>query len=450
MIPEKCIYILSELEKSGFQAYIVGGCVRDMIMGRSANDFDVTTNALPDKIIEIFSADRVIPTGIKHGTVTVIHDGEAFEITTFRVDGAYTDSRRPDSVSFTASLREDLARRDFTMNAVAMDLSGKIFDFFGGVSDIENKLIRCVGEPEQRFTEDALRILRAVRFSSVLGFEIEHGTADYAVKLKDRLDFISAERIRSEFVKLLCGKNVVDTLMRYREIIGQIIPEIRVCFDFGQHSRYHKYDVYEHIARAVGMIPADSENAEILRISLFFHDIGKPAVFVLDKDGHGHFKGHAEKSAEMAEKIMHRLKFDNKTIDTVCTLISHHSCNFDFGGENRKSMPLNEIKHMISEIGENRFFLLLELKKADNSAKHDFVLDENNEIENISVTARRLIEENCCFKISQLAVNGNNLAELGFKGREIGKCLEILLESVIDGYVENNYNELIKYVEEML
>lgn len=450
MIPEKCIYILSELEKSGFQAYIVGGCVRDMIMGRTVNDFDITTDALPNQVIEIFSEDRVIPTGIKHGTVTVIHEGESFEITTFRVDGSYTDSRRPDNVSFTSSLQEDLARRDFTMNAVAMDLSGKIFDFFGGVSDIENKLIRCVGEPEQRFGEDALRILRAVRFASVLNFEIVPETAESAIKLKDKLDFISAERIRSEFVKLLCGENVVDTLMRYREIIGQIIPEIKICFDFNQQSKYHRYDVYEHIVRAVGMIPVDSENAEILRTSLFFHDIGKPAVFWLDENGRGHFGGHAGKSAEIAEEVMHKLKFDNKTIDTVCTIIAHHSDNFDFGNEDRKSMPVSEIKRMISKIGGDRFFLLLELKKADNSAKHDFVLNENNEIENISETAHRIIDENCCIKISQLAVNGDDLLELGFQGREIGRCLEILLENVIDESVENDYKELMKFAKEML
>lgn len=450
MIPEKCIYILSALEKSGFQAYIVGGCVRDMIMGRSVHDFDITTDALPNQIIEIFSEDKIIPTGVKHGTVTVLHKGEAFEITTFRVDGSYTDLRRPDTVSFTSSLKEDLARRDFTMNAVAMNLSGKIFDFFGGISDIENKLIRCVGKPEQRFSEDALRILRAIRFASILNFEIESETAESAIKLKDRLDFISAERIKSEFVKLLCGENAVDTLLKYREIIGQIVPEIKDCFNFSQHSKYHKYDVYEHIARAVGMIPADSENVEILRIALFFHDIGKPSTFSLDENGRGHFKGHAGKSAEIAEKVMHRLKFDNRTVDIVCTIISHHSDNFDFGDEDRKSMPLSEIKRMISKIGADRFFLLLELKKADNSAKHDFVLHENNEIENISKTAQRLINENCCIKISQLEINGNNLIQLGFRGREIGRCLETLLENVIDGNIENNYSELMKFAKEML
>lgn len=444
-IDEKCLHILRKLEKSGFEAYIIGGCVRDMIMGRQVHDFDITTNALPQQIIDVFADERTIPTGIKHGTVTVMYENEPFEVTTFRIDGEYSDCRRPDSVEFTSSLREDCARRDFTMNAIAMDCNGNISDFFGGIQDIEKRIIRCVGDPEQRFTEDALRILRAVRFSSTLEFDIEKNTAECALKLRKNLDFVSAERIRAELVKLICGKNCIDVMLNYREIIGQIIPEMNVCFDFSQHSPYHRYNVYEHIVRAVGNAP----NSEILRTALLFHDIGKPQTFRLDEKGRGHFKGHAEVSADIAREIMRRLTFDNKTIDTACTLIAMHGDKFNFGGDDRKSMPIGDIKRMISKIGAENFFLLLKLKKADNSAKNDFVLDENNELDRIAKVAEKLIAENCCMSLAQLEINGNDLKSVGLKGRAIGECLNNLLDKVMGDEIENNYNKLIEYAKEM-
>lgn len=444
-IDEKCMYILRKLEKSGFEAYIIGGCVRDMIMGRQVNDFDITTNALPEQIIEVFADEKTIPTGIKHGTVTVMYENEPFEVTTFRIDGEYSDCRRPDSVEFTSSLREDCARRDFTMNAIAMDCNGNISDFFGGIQDIEKRIIRCVGDPEQRFMEDALRILRAVRFSSTLEFDIEENTAEFALKLRKNLDFVSAERIRAELIKLICGKNCIDVMLNYREIIGQIIPEMNICFGFSQHSPYHRYNVYEHIVRAVGNAP----DSEILRTALLFHDIGKPQTFRLDENGRGHFKGHAEVSANIAREIMRRLTFDNKTIDTACTLIAMHGDKFNFGGNDRKSMPVGDIKRMISKIGAENFFLLLKLKKADNSAKNDFVLDENNELDRIAEVAEKLIAENCCMSLAQLEINGNDLKSVGLKGRAIGECLNNLLDKVMGDEIENNYNKLIEYAKEM-
>lgn len=444
-IDEKCLYILRKLEKSGFEAYIIGGCVRDMIMGRQVNDFDITTNALPEQIIEVFADEKTIPTGIKHGTVTVMYENEPFEVTTFRIDGEYSDCRRPDSVEFTSSLREDCARRDFTMNAIAMDCNGNISDFFGGIQDIEKRIIRCVGDPEQRFMEDALRILRAVRFSSTLEFDIEENTAEFALKLRKNLDFVSAERIRAELIKLICGKNCIDVMLNYREIIGQIIPEMNICFGFSQHSPYHRYSVYEHIVRAIGNAP----DSEILRTALLFHDIGKPQTFRLDENGRGHFKGHAEVSANIAREIMRRLTFDNKTIDTACTLIAMHGDKFNFGGNDRKSMPVGDIKRMISKIGAENFFLLLKLKKADNSAKNDFILDENNELDRIAEVAEKLIAENCCMSLAQLEINGNDLKSVGLKGRAIGECLNNLLDKVMGDEIENNYNKLIEYAKEM-
>ncbi len=440
ILEKKCCDILSILEKAGFSAYIVGGCVRDTLMGIPIHDYDITTNALPQQIIEVFSDHKVIPTGIKHGTVTVFHNDEPFEITTFRIDGEYTDSRRPNSVTFTVSLREDLARRDFTMNAIAMDLNGNIYDPFGGEDDIRNGIIRCVGNPTERFTEDALRILRAIRFSSVLGFDIEEKTAEAIHSLKSRLDNISAERISVELMKLLGGRNCVSVLLEYRDIIGQIIPELIPAFDLDQHSPYHKYDVYEHIVRAVNAVPTDIEGADILRLTMLLHDVGKPVCFKLDENGRGHFKGHAKVGAEMSKDILHRLKFDNKTINTVHDIIYRHSDKI----ESEK-----QIKRIINQIGFEKFLLLIEAKKADNKAKHSFVLAEIDEFDSYSHTARHLMAENACMSISALAVNGTDLMEIGYTGKEIGVCLNNILELVIDEKIENNREKLLKYAQEM-
>lgn len=438
---KKCLYILSKLENAGFEAYLVGGCVRDMLMKRPLHDYDITTNALPYQTCEIFADDKVIPTGIKHGTVTILHDAEAFEVTTFRVDGEYTDSRHPDEVRFTPCLKEDLERRDFTMNAIAMDLHGNISDPFNGRQDIENRIIRCVGNPEERFSEDALRILRAVRFSSVLDFEIEKSTASSALKLKTRLENISAERISTELVKLIGGINSVGVMLEYRDIIGQIIPELIPCFDFKQLSRYHKYDVYEHTVRAVNAVPHGINGEDIIRIAMLFHDIGKPDMFTIDENGFGHFKGHAKVSALKARDILHRLKFDNKTIDAVCGIISRHSDKI----ESEK-----HIKRIINEIGLDGFLMLIEAKKADNSAKNEFVLEENKIFDSFADTARRLVAEKSCMSLACMAINGKDLLALGFKNKEIGICLNSLLDMIIDEVIPNDRDSLLKCAKEMM
>ncbi|MBR5512352.1 MAG: CCA tRNA nucleotidyltransferase [Ruminococcus sp.] len=441
MILEKnCCEILSALEKAGFSAYIVGGCVRDTIMGIPIHDYDITTNALPKEIIEVFSGHKVIPTGIKHGTVTVLHNNEPFEITTFRIDGEYTDSRRPDNVIFTASLYEDLARRDFTMNAIAMDMNGNIYDPFCGEEDIRNGVIRCVGNPTERFTEDALRILRAIRFSSILGFDIEENTSDAIHTLKTRLNNISSERIFVELMKLLAGKKCVSILLEYRDIIGQIIPELVPAFDFEQHSPYHKYNVYEHIVRSVNAVPRNINGADVLRLTMLLHDVGKPDTFKLDENGRGHFKGHAKVSAEKAKDILQRLKTDNKTLNTVYDVIYLHSDKID---------SEKYIKRIINKIGFDKFLLLIEAKKADNSAKHSFVLAEIEELDGFINTARRLVEENACMHISDLAINGTDLMELGFKGKDIGECLNSALQLIIDEKLVNSREKLLEYAQEM-
>ncbi|MCR4861883.1 MAG: CCA tRNA nucleotidyltransferase [Ruminococcus sp.] len=426
--------VLRRLESNGFKAYLVGGCVRDRLMGRPVHDVDIATSALPEEVMAVFSDMRTIPTGLKHGTVTVICGGSQYEITTFRIDGGYTDSRRPDSVQFTPDIREDLARRDFTMNAIAMDADGSVVDPFGGEEDIRRSVIRCVGEPERRFTEDALRILRGVRFASQLGFTIEAETEMAMLLLRGRLDLISRERVREEFDKLLCGTNCVEALLRYREIIAQIIPEIEPCFGFDQHSHYHRYDVYSHIVHTIEAVP-DSDL--LLRRTMFFHDIGKPPMFTMDESGEGHFKGHAGLSAEMAETIMERLRYDRRTIERTSQLVRRHS---------DKIKTERQIKRLVGELGLDGFRQLMAVKTADNSAKNDFVTADNELFADYCRTAERLVAEGSCLQLSQLAVSGKDMLTLGLEGRAVGEALSELLDKVIDGELPNEKNALTDYI----
>ncbi|MCQ2490576.1 MAG: HD domain-containing protein [Ruminococcus sp.] len=430
-------YFLNKLEAAGFEAYIVGGCVRDMLLGRTVNDWDITSSALPEQIMSVFSELKVIPTGLKHGTVTAVRSGVPFEITTFRVDGSYSDSRRPDSVRFTSSLEEDLARRDFTINAMAMDVRGELYDPFGGRNDLQARLIRAVGEPERRFGEDALRILRAVRFASVLGFSIEKQTAAAALELRGLLDNISRERCRDELSKMIMGTDFAETALEYREIIAQIIPELRESFDFEQHSRYHRYNVYEHTVRAVAAAPQDVT----VRTAMLFHDICKPQMFRLDENGSGHFKGHAGAGAKATETIMRRLRWDNSVISDVCALIERHS---------DKIVSEKQIKRLISKLGEENFFRLIEVMKSDNLAKNEFVLPENDWFDECAQLGRQFIRENECMDLRQLAVNGNDIMSLGAQGRQIGECLNDLLGLVIDGELPNEREALLERAREVL
>ena len=425
--------ILAALESAGFEAYYVGGCVRDLIMGRDIHDTDITTSALPEETTAVFSGYKVIPTGIKHGTVTVICDGEPFEITTFRQDGNYSDSRRPDSVTFSRSISEDLARRDLTINAIAMDLRGNTVDPFGGREDISNGVIRCVGDPEKRFTEDALRILRAARFASQLGFTIEPETASAMHSLRGRLGLISRERVRDELDKLVCGRYCTDVLLDFRDIIAEIIPEMTPCFDFEQHSKYHKYDVYGHIVRTVASAPQDNL---LLRRAMLFHDIGKPPMFTLDENGEGHFKGHAPLSADMTYEIMKRLRYDSHTIALTCKLISLHS---------EKINTEKQLRRLLSDLGADTFSLLMEFKKADNLGKNDFVAAENPGFEALAEKARELAAEGACPKLSELAVNGGDMLALGLEGKAVGDTLRTLHQLVTDGDLPNEKDVLLGY-----
>ena len=430
------VQVLSELVNHGFEAYMVGGCVRDSIMGREYNDIDITTNALPQQIMEVFSSYKVVPTGIKHGTVTVLCGGTPFEITTYRIDGKYTDHRRPDSVEFTSDITADLARRDFTINAVAMDINGCIVDPFGGIQDMKAGIIRCVGEPEKRFSEDALRIMRAVRFASQLGFAIDDATAKAVHDMKDLLQNISNERIRDELDKLVCGASCTDVLMGYSDVITAVIPEFKPSIGLDQRSPYHKYTVWEHTVRAIGFAP---ENDVKLRRTLLFHDIGKPACMKLDETGRGHFKQHDRVGAEITEKIMKRLRYDTKSISYSTALIANHS---------KKLRSRADVKKMMYRIGEELFFALTEMKKCDNSAKNEFVLEENIVFDKLAEMGREIIEGNECRSLRGLAVNGSELAALGLKGAEIGEMQHKLLELVMEDKLPNEKEILLKYAEQ--
>ena len=427
------IKALQRMEKAGYEAYLVGGCVRDQLMGRPVHDHDITTSAMPEQVMAVFSDCTVVPTGIKHGTVTVLFEGEPLEITTFRVDGSYSDSRRPDEVSFTTDIRDDLSRRDFTMNAIAMSADGRIIDPFGGREDIEKGVIRCVGEPGKRFAEDALRILRAVRFASQLGFGIDDGTSAAVRGMKGRLSLISEERIRDEIDKLICGRDCIRVMLEYSDVITEVIPELAPCVGFDQHSPYHKYDVWEHTVRAVGAAPQDDL---LLRRTMLFHDVAKPACARFDENGRGHFKRHAPVGADMAGGIMKRLRYDNKSIAGICTLIRHHADKF---------FTKAGVRRMISEIGADQLFRLLEVMKLDNLAKNEFVLKENLMFDELAQTARDLLAAGECCTLGELAVNGSDLKEAGFSGAEVGAMLHELLEQVIDEKLPNSREELLAY-----
>ena len=429
-LPETIKFVLGKLGKNGFSAYAVGGAVRDYILGNPANDWDVTTSALPDETEKVFSEFKVIKTGIKHGTVTVIVNGCPVEITTFRKESGYTDNRHPDNVEFVSDLAEDLKRRDFTVNSLAYNEKEGLIDLYGGLSDLKNEIIRTVGDPRERFSEDALRILRAVRFSSKLGFTIEEKTYAAAKELKENLKNVSAERIFSEFTKTLCGKNVKNALLFYHEIITEIIPEMKLCVGFEQHSKWHLYDVYEHIVRSVEYIRPTAE----LRLTMFFHDIGKPDCF-FTRDGEGHFYGHPEVSAEKTDKILRRLKAPTAFREEVVFLVKNHDVRLsDSEIKNRKKL---------NEIGKERFFLLLDVKKADNAAQGTALAEkEGKEIDKIRAIAEKIIENGEVYDIKQLKISGEDLIKTGFSGKEIGEEMEKLLNACMENNLGNDEESL--------
>ena len=423
------------MEEKGYEIYLVGGFVRDFIMKKKADDADFTTNASPEETLEVFKSFNTLETGIKHGTVTVIINHKPFEITTFRTEKGYSDCRHPDEVSYAEKIEDDLSRRDFTVNSIAYSPARGFVDIYNGKEDLERKIIRCVGEPEKRFTEDALRIMRALRFSSVLSFSIEEETEKAMFKCKDLLLHISKERIFIELSKMLCGENIREVLSKYSDILSVVIPEIKEMKGFQQHNFHHIYDVLNHTAVVVENAPALPH----LRFAALFHDCGKPECFSLDKDGVGHFYSHASISARKADEALQRLRCDNKTRERVVRLIKLHDA------------PIEEneivIKKKLSKYGEDLFFDLIELKRADTLGLAPEFHSRKEHFDILQSIAKKVLSEKSCFSLKDLAVNGNDLTELGFYGREIGEKLKILLNAVIENKVRNEKEDLISYLK---
>ncbi|MBR5246190.1 MAG: CCA tRNA nucleotidyltransferase [Clostridia bacterium] len=428
------------LKNSGFEAFLIGGSVRDFIMGLPIGDIDITTNATPAEVKKVFKDFRVIETGIKHGTVTVLIDNEPLEITTYRSESSYSDNRHPDSVTFSKSLSDDVVRRDFTMNAIAYDFNDGFRDLVNGIDDIKNQTIRCIGDAQTRFREDALRILRALRFSSVLGFSIEEKTKYAIHECKDLLLNISAERIREEFVKLICGKNAYSVLQEFSDVIAVFIPEIKPCINFKQENRHHCFDVYTHSLKAL-----ENSNSDVaIRLALFFHDIAKPLVAYFDEKGEQHYYGHPKKSAETTEKILTRLRFDNETKNKVVTLVAFHDSPImvnDSVSPDRK-----RLKKIMSQIGVELIFPLIEIKFCDNSAQKSEYYRGDDFYKETKSIINDILKEKECFSIKDLAINGNDLMGLGFKGKKIGETLTFLLDLVINEKIKNEYDEILSYL----
>lgn len=436
-IPKNAETIINIFNNSGYEAYLVGGYVRDCLLKKDTNDCDICTNALPEKSAEILQENgiKVFETGIKHGTVTAVLNGENIEITTYRTDGEYTDNRHPDNVNFVADLKSDLARRDFTVNAFAYN--GTLVDLYDGLSDLKNRVVRCVGNPDKRFEEDALRILRAVRFASVLNFEIEKETKKSVFKNYRLLKNVSKERIFSEMSKLLLGENVFSVLLEYRQIFAFLCSDFEACFDFPQKTPWHIYDVYTHICKTV----ANSPNDLIIRLTMFFHDIAKPLCVSYDENGTAHFYKHPYYSYKIAEKFFEEYKVSNEIKNSVCTLIKYHDA---YILPNKSS-----VRKWFSKIGVDLTKKLVFVKLADLKSQNlDRTSVEIEEVEKVFGVIDSVLEDNECFKLSQLAVNGNDLIRLGYSGKEIGVLLNQLLDFVIQGG-KNDKNILLKYLSDI-
>ena len=421
LLPEKVNTIIKTIQAAGFEAYAVGGCVRDSILGRVPDDWDITTSAKPQEIKSLFK--RTIDTGIEHGTVTVMLGKEGFEVTTYRIDGEYEDSRHPKEVTFTSNLREDLKRRDFTINAMAYNDEVGLVDIFEGIPDIERKIIRCVGDAKERFTEDALRMMRAVRFSAQLGYSIDEGTKEAIKELAPTLQRISAERIQVELVKLVTSGNPDYLKTAYETgITAVVLPEFDLCMKTEQNNPHHMYNVGEHTLWAMKHIKAD----KVLRLTMLFHDMGKPEAITTDEKGVHHFHGHNESSSQIAKNILRRLRFDNDTIHKVERLVYYH--------DYRPALTDKSVRRFVAKIGKELFPLYLLVQKADTLAQSEYKREEKlSKIKTIEEIFRGIMEREECLCLKDLAVTGKDLIDCGIKpGKEIGEILNRFLEMVIE------------------
>ena len=437
---------LSELEKKGFEAWAVGGCIRDSVLKRKPGDWDITTNAKPSEVKAIFR--RTVDTGIQHGTVTVLIKDKSFEVTTYRLDGKYEDARHPSEVTFTTDLVEDLKRRDFTINAMAYNSRAGLVDAFGGVEDIEKKLIRAVGDPAERFKEDALRIMRAVRFSASLDFEIEKNTFDAIKRETENLRKISAERIREELVKLLVSSHP-EKLLTLSEcgITEVILPEFDRELETEQNNKHHQYNVGIHTIEAMKYsVTFDDEltyaDRVVLRLTMLLHDMGKPALKTTDEEGVDHFKGHSAESVRLAGDILKRLKFDNATINKVSRLVRFHD-------HRKESSPVN-VRRTIVDIGKDLMPLWFKVRRCDTMAQSTYIRDEKlKEIGNFEKVYEQVLKDGDCLSIAELKLNGNDLMEHGVPaGRKVGQTLSAMLDAVLEDPTLNTRERLLEFLDD--
>ncbi len=432
-IPDEVLFIIGKLNSTGYKAYIVGGCVRDGIMGRVPQDWDICTSSLPDETMSIF--DKAIDTGAKHGTVTVVVNGKGYEVTTFRLDGVYRDNRRPERVDFTSSIEEDLGRRDFTINAMAYHPVEGFIDPYKGTCDIKKKLIRAVGNPEKRFLEDALRMLRAVRFSAQLDFSIDPATFQSIKSCCRLITNISYERIRDELTKILVSSNPMNfSLLKETGLLHHILPEFELCYDIRQNHPYHLFNVALHSLYSVSNI----ENVPVLRWAMLLHDLGKSRTKTTDEKNIDHFYGHPQVSTGMAKDILNRLRFDNKNSELICRLIRFHDRSIE---TNHKA-----VRRALNVIGEDIFEYLLKVKEADKKAQNPEYLEEGlsylNVIKSIYLDIK---QKQQCTSLKDLAVDGKDLINLGLRqGKEIGEVLQKLLKSVIENPELNEKEKLLE------
>ena len=435
-LPEQVNKIIHTLQEHGFEAYAVGGCVRDTMLERVPGDWDITTSATPFETKALF--ERTFDTGIEHGTVTVLLKGEGYEVTTYRVDGAYEDMRHPKEVTFTRSLKEDLLRRDFTINAMAYNDSDGLVDIFGGVDDLKEGIIRCVGNPMERFSEDALRILRGVRFAAQLGFAIDEDTKTAMTALAKNLKNISAERIQVEVVKMLTSAHPELIRLAYElGITKEFLPEFDQLMETTQETPHHMYTVGEHTIQAMRYV----RNDRYLRLTMLLHDMGKPKMKTMDADGVAHFKGHADVSEEMARVILKRLKFDNDTLHTVTKLVKFHDYRID-------ARP-KLVRRLMNKIGPELFPYYIEVRRADTLAQSVYEREEKlQNIADIEAIYKEILEKNQCVTLRDLAVDGKDLIDAGIpQGKEIGETLHKLLAAVIEEPDLNTKDNLFKMVE---
>ena len=439
ILPLPVARALSILEAHGYEAYTVGGCVRDSLLGRTPNDWDITTNATPEQMKACFDDFRVIETGIQHGTLTVIVEGMQLEITTYRNDGEYLDNRHPVQVTFSKHIEDDLSRRDFTVNAMAYHPQKGLVDLFSGRDDLTARVIRCVGDAKTRFEEDGLRILRAIRFASVLDFEIEENTAKAIHGCKHLLSGIAAERIREEFCKLICGRGAVRILRAYIDVVAAFIPELATCVGFEQNTKYHCYDVFEHTLHALELCENDDF---ITRLGILLHDIGKPLCYTEDEQG-GHFKGHAPAGVEITRNLLSRLRFDNETIHRMELLVEWHDIPL--------SAEKKRVKRLMQRINDADILRLLEIKRCDRLAHAEKFQELSPDLALIPFVIDEIRTEDACLSLRTLAVDGADLMELGIpEGKMIGQMLHILLDEVIDERLPNEKNALLQAAKERL